>query len=94
MLFELLLVAIFKDGTLDSDAYVGELTYEECIIDGEIHATQWQKLDDRIRAVVANCTPLADPRVPFYEAYPQYDPKNIPVEPEQPSPHEAGKDEA
>lgn len=58
----LLLIAIFNNGGMDSDAYVGLFDKEACLASGRHIAEQWKSIDSSIVGVMVECFEHDDPR--------------------------------
>lgn len=92
----LILVAVFKNGELDSDAYVFEGDQAACIAAGPDAADAWKARDPRIAAIQAACEERDDPRPFLYMRRPDLipAPDADPMPREGDPPHAPGKDQA
>lgn len=92
----LTLIAIYRAGGIDSDAFVDAPTLEACQQEGVELATEWKGHNPNIVAVLTKCEERDDPRIQLYEARPDLVPAPEPVPEDHPRrhPHIPGDNEA
>lgn len=92
----LTLIAIYRAGGIDSDAYVDAPTLEACQQEGVELANEWRGHNPAVVAVLAHCEERDDPRIQLYEARPDLipGPEPAPEDHPTPAPRVLGKDEA